>query len=150
MKFYGSTYMIVCPSLISADVERGRTGTWQIFRGHLITQISCLIPHLEISCVIPKKFLWPVPRSQGRRPLNPSGKISSLCPRWFCDPPTFVQDICMQCIKMENSFQFTSKWRVLCQFVRMDYLSIVCTASGPSSRALAQVFVSAEVSSLIT
>ena len=34
--------------------------------------------------------------------------------------------------------------------MKMDYLSIVCTASGPCKRALAQVFVRADVSSLIT
>ena len=36
------------------------------------------------------------------------------------------------------------------QIILSDYLSIVCTASGPCNRALAQVFVIAEASSLIT
>ena len=131
-----STYMTVCPSLISADVERCRTRTWQVFTGHLSkTRILHHSKKTVLTC------------SSMTRPASSKSikdDLFSLVPTLIRRPPNFRSRYLVAVC------QNTSTWRILCQFVKMDYLSIVCTASGPSSRALAQVFVSADVSSLIT
>ena len=158
--------MAVRPSFIPADVKRSRPGPWQIFTRNLIVQM-CLIwkerqSFADIWFIDSKKFKT-IQRlrlkiiqtcSSITRPASSKSIREDffIVPTLILRPPNFRSRYLFEKVgQKEKICKSWSERRFLCQFaMKMDYLSIVCTASGPCKRALAQVFVRADVSSLIT
>ena len=170
--------MAVRPSFISADVKRSRPGPWQIFTRNLIVQMCLGLiwkerqSFTDIWFIDSKKFKT-IQRlrlkniqtcSSITRPASSKSIREDffIVPTLILRPPNFRSRYLFEKVgQKEKVWKSWSERKSLQKSVRKKislpicdedgfYLSIVCTASGPCKRALAQVFVRADVSSLIT